>query len=121
MPSHGPGLGKRKAPGAIPKVLPSAGCCPEMSEAGTARGPVGMTIRQLMTRPIRRASVLRRTGNGHAGVGEALENFGLVIYLDHSWNDRLTSSIGYSRVDISNSDGQTPNACKTASMSAETS
>jgi hypothetical protein len=46
-------------------------------------------------------------------VGEALEDFGLVVYLDHTWNQRLTSSIGYSRVDITNSNGQSANAYKT--------
>jgi len=45
-------------------------------------------------------------------VGEALHDLGLVIYLDHNWNSHLSSAIGYSRVDISNSDGQAPNAYK---------
>jgi len=45
-------------------------------------------------------------------VGEALGDFGLVVYLDHAWNDRMSTSIGYSRVDVSNSDGQAPNAFK---------
>jgi hypothetical protein len=45
-------------------------------------------------------------------VGQALNDFGLVIYLDHNWNDRLSSAIGYSRVDITNSDGQAANAYK---------
>src|SRR5262249_28125764 len=45
--------------------------------------------------------------------GEALGDFGLVAYLDHRWNAALTSSIGYSRVDIDNSDLQTPAAFKT--------
>jgi len=45
-------------------------------------------------------------------VGEALGDFGLVIYLDHTWNDRMSTAVGYSRVDISNSDGQSPNAYK---------
>jgi len=45
-------------------------------------------------------------------VGEALGDFGLVLYLDHTWNDRFTSAIGYSRVDISNSNGQAPSAYK---------
>jgi hypothetical protein len=44
---------------------------------------------------------------------KALGDFGLVIYLDHTWNERFSSSIGYSRVDISNSDGQAANAYKT--------
>src|SRR6478735_9387468 len=45
-------------------------------------------------------------------VGAALGDRGLVAYLDHNWNDKLSSAIGYSRVDIDNSDGQSPNAYK---------
>jgi hypothetical protein len=45
-------------------------------------------------------------------VGEALGDFGLLAYLDHTWNDRMTTAVGYSRVDISNSDGQAPSAYK---------
>jgi hypothetical protein len=45
-------------------------------------------------------------------VGEALGDFGLVLFLDHTWNDRFTSAVGYSRVDISNSNGQAANAYK---------
>jgi hypothetical protein len=45
-------------------------------------------------------------------VGKALGDRGLVIYLDHNWSDKLSSAIGYSRVDIDNSDGQSPNAYK---------
>jgi len=42
--------------------------------------------------------------------GEALRDIGVVIYLDHNWTSQLSSSVGYSRVDIRNSDGQTPDA-----------
>ena len=45
-------------------------------------------------------------------VGEALGDFGLVLYLDHTWNDRFSSAVGYSRVDISNSNGQAASAYK---------
>jgi len=45
-------------------------------------------------------------------VGQALNDFGLVLYLDHTWTSEFASSIGYSRVDISNSDGQAANAYK---------
>lgn len=38
--------------------------------------------------------------------GIPLGDFGLVAYLDHTWNSEFASSIGYSRVDISNSNGQ---------------
>ncbi len=44
--------------------------------------------------------------------GQALNDFGLVLYLDHNWNDHMTSAVGYSRVDITNSDGQAANAYK---------
>ena len=44
--------------------------------------------------------------------GEALGVQGLVVYYDHTWNDKFTSSFGYSRVDIDNSDLQTPDAFK---------
>lgn len=42
--------------------------------------------------------------------GRALPDFGMSAYLDHSWNDHFTSAIGYSRVDIDNSDLQAPEA-----------
>jgi hypothetical protein len=45
-------------------------------------------------------------------VGEALHDVGLVVYLDHNWNSKLSSAIGYSRVNITNSDLQAPNAYK---------
>ena len=43
-------------------------------------------------------------------LGKPLPIRGLVIFLDHSWNERWTSSVGYSRVDIDNSDAQDPSA-----------
>jgi hypothetical protein len=60
--------------------------------------------------------VATKTNPGNAGtpvVGEALGDFGLVLFLDHTWNSRFTSAVGYSRVDISNSNGQTPSDFKT--------
>jgi hypothetical protein len=45
-------------------------------------------------------------------VGEALPIQGIVAFLDHTWNDQWTSSFGYSRVDIDNSDGQEASAFK---------
>ena len=45
-------------------------------------------------------------------VGEALHDLGVVLYLDHNWKRRFSSAIGYSRVDIDNSDGQAANAYK---------
>jgi hypothetical protein len=45
-------------------------------------------------------------------VGQALHDLGIVIYLDHNWNSMYSSAIGYSRVNITNSDGQAANAYK---------
>jgi hypothetical protein len=49
---------------------------------------------------------------GDADVGEALPLLGVVAFYDHTWNDRYTSTIGYSMVDIDNSAGQLPSAFK---------
>ena len=45
-------------------------------------------------------------------IGEALPLVGIVAFYDRTWNDRFTSSFGYSRIDIDNSDGQTADAFK---------
>jgi len=45
--------------------------------------------------------------------GEALPVFGMVAYYDFNWSDTFSTAIGYSRLDITNSDGQTPDAFKT--------
>src|SRR4051812_3440213 len=39
--------------------------------------------------------------------GKALPIFGAVVYLDHTWSSTLTSAIGWSMVNITNSDAQT--------------
>ena len=45
--------------------------------------------------------------------GVALPVTGIVAFLDHTWNNKkYTSSIGYSRVDIDNSEGQANDAFK---------
>ena len=42
--------------------------------------------------------------------GVALPVFSMVAYLDHNWSDTWFTSAGYSRVDVTNSNGQTPDA-----------
>ena len=42
--------------------------------------------------------------------GKALPIFGASTYLDHYWNPRVTTAIGWSMVNITNSDEQAPNA-----------
>jgi hypothetical protein len=46
-------------------------------------------------------------------VGKALPITGSVIFLDHQWNEKFSSTIGYSRQDIDNSNSQSPDAFKT--------
>jgi hypothetical protein len=46
-------------------------------------------------------------------VGEPLPIVGIVAFLDHNWNSKFSSTVGYSRTDIDNTDGQAPNAYKT--------
>ena len=43
---------------------------------------------------------------------EALPVTGIVAFLDHKWNAKFASSIGFSSVNIDNSDGQTADAFK---------
>jgi hypothetical protein len=42
--------------------------------------------------------------------GKALPMFAMVAFLDHNWSTKFSTAIGYSRVDIDNSNGQTPDA-----------
>ena len=44
--------------------------------------------------------------------GVALPMTGLTAFLDHSWNEQFTSSVGYSMLEIDNSEGQSPDAFK---------
>src|SRR5688572_9519472 len=42
--------------------------------------------------------------------GVALPMWSMVAFLDHNWNKRFSTAIGYSLLDIDNSSGQAPNA-----------
>jgi hypothetical protein len=44
--------------------------------------------------------------------GKALPIDGVVAFVDLNWSEKFTSSVGYSRVDIDNSNGQAPTAFK---------
>jgi|RhiMethySRZTD1v2_1073278.scaffolds.fasta_scaffold08400_5 hypothetical protein len=46
-------------------------------------------------------------------LGEPLPVTGIVAFLDHRWSERFSSSAGYSRVEVDNTDGQLPSAFKT--------
>jgi hypothetical protein len=45
-------------------------------------------------------------------IGEPIPITGFLIFVDHTWSDRFTSSVGYSRQDNDNTDAQAPNAFK---------
>ena len=51
-------------------------------------------------------------GNPLQAKGKALPIFGMVAYYDFNWSDTLSTAIGYSRLDIDNSDGQLATAFK---------
>ena len=54
-----------------------------------------------------------RTGNPlRPIVGEALPVFGMAAFYDFQWSECLRSAIGYSRLDVENSDDQLPTAFK---------
>lgn len=42
-------------------------------------------------------------------IGVPLPVLGVVSFLDHTWSERFTSSVGYSLINITNSDAQRPN------------
>jgi hypothetical protein len=46
-------------------------------------------------------------------LGEALPIIGVVAFLDHTWSERFTSSVGYSLTDIDNTEGQASDAYRT--------
>jgi hypothetical protein len=46
-------------------------------------------------------------------LGEALPIRGTVVFLDHTWNQQFSTTVGYSRTDIDNTDGQAGDAYRT--------
>jgi hypothetical protein len=42
--------------------------------------------------------------------GKAVPMLGLVAFLDHNWSPKFSTAIGYSRIDIDNTTGQSPDA-----------
>ena len=46
--------------------------------------------------------------------------FGMVAYYDFNWSDKFSTAIGYSRLDIDNSNGQEPRPSRTASTPGRT-
>jgi hypothetical protein len=50
--------------------------------------------------------------SGEVAKGVALPLLGIVAFLDHSWSDKFSSTIGYSMLQIDNTSGQTASAFK---------
>jgi hypothetical protein len=46
-------------------------------------------------------------------LGKPIPIMGTVVFLDHTWNDKFSSTVGYSRTDIDNTEGQAANAYRT--------
>ena len=49
-------------------------------------------------------------------LGEAVPIIGIVAFLDHNWNQRFSTAVGYSLQDNDNTEGQAPNAFKTGHL-----
>jgi len=58
--------------------------------------------------------IVNNSGNPRTPIlGKALPLVGIVAFLDHTWSDKFTSTVGYSQTDIDNTDAQAPDAYKT--------
>jgi len=57
--------------------------------------------------------IVNNFGNPRTPIlGKPLPIIGIVAFLDHTWSEKFTSSIGYSLTDIDNTDAQAPAAYK---------
>ena len=58
-------------------------------------------------------SLWNNFGNARTPIlGEPIPMIGGVAFLDHVWNDKFSSTVGYSWQDQDNTEGQAPNAFK---------
>jgi hypothetical protein len=58
--------------------------------------------------------IVRNPGNVASPIkGEAIPIAGTVIFVDHNWNDRWSTAVGYSRTDIDNREGEADDAYRT--------
>jgi hypothetical protein len=57
--------------------------------------------------------IVNDVGNATAPIrGEPLPIVGLVAFVDHTWNQKFSSTFGYSMTDTDNTEGQSPDAYK---------
>jgi len=62
---------------------------------------------------IKRATTLPSDTTAAIDIAEALPMYGVVLFYDHNWTKQWSSTIGYSRLETENSDGQLASAFKT--------
>ena len=78
-----------------------------------AAAVVGAGVQNYMNDAPVDVGIENQSGNATAPVkGVALPMVGITAFLDHAWSDKLSSAIGYSMLDIDNSDAQSPSAFK---------
>jgi len=61
---------------------------------------------------IKQVAITDTSFNAAYDIGEPLPMVGIVLFYDHYWNKQWSSTLGYSRLDIDNSDGQASDAFK---------
>jgi hypothetical protein len=85
----------------------------KIGESNTVRASVvyGEGVENYMNDAPADIGIENNPGNATTPVeGVALPVLGIVAFLDHNWNKKFSSSVGYSMVDIDNSDAQAPSA-----------
>ncbi len=85
----------------------------KLGEADTFRGQVvyGEGVENYMNDAPADVAIDKVNASATAPINAiALPVTGVVAFLDHSWNDRFSSSVGYSMVDIDNAGAQAANA-----------
>jgi hypothetical protein len=74
---------------------------------------VGDGVQNYMNDAPTDVGIENQPGNATAPIkGVALPMVGLTAFLDHVWSDKFSTAIGYSFLDIDNSDGQAASAFK---------
>jgi hypothetical protein len=77
------------------------------------QGMYGEGVENYMNDAPADVGIENQSGNPSAPVkGVALPVTGVVAFLDHTWNEKFTTAIGYSMVDIDNSNASAPDAFK---------
>jgi len=77
------------------------------------QGMYGEGVENYMNDAPADVGIENQLGNATAPVkGVALPVTGVVAFLDHTWNDKFTTAIGYSMVDIDNSNASAPDQFK---------